>query len=200
MKEFKIFVAAALLFLLFDNAHSQDQPQHEQKTYVAENGKIYWNKYLPVYVKLATTSNGGEEHVMKVEPSKEDVEPFYFDTEGPNWIRTRWAVNLETGRTIYPKREILWPVFADGVSPVTSIKYHYTGKHVVKGKVYYSGDLKISLSAKDAVSGIEGTYYSIGNGYKKYDGQITVDTEKDWNFRFYSVDMVGNAESAEQVG
>ena len=90
----------------------------------------------------------------------------------------------------------MWPVFADGVSPITKIEYHHTGKHVVNGKIYYSGDLKISLLAKDAVSGIEGTYYSTGNGYKRYDGEIAVDTQKDWNFRFYSVDMVGNAESA----
>ena len=80
---------------------------HEKKTIVGENGKIYWNRELPVYITLSSTADAGNGHLLKED--KKSSKPFYLDTEGTNWIRSRWAVD-EKGDIIYPKRDALWPV------------------------------------------------------------------------------------------
>lgn len=197
MKNLRItLITCICIFATYSFTFSQNKVVHEKKTFIADNGKIYWNKNLPVFINLSTSENG--DGITMKEESKEKMEPFYFDTEGINWIRTRWAVNLETGEAILPKREIMWPILADGKAPVTKIRYHYTGKHVINGKTYYSGDLKISFNSQDAVSGIDAIYYSLGNGFKKYDDEFTIENEDDWNLQFYAVDKVGNVESPEK--
>lgn len=186
------------IFLLFNLslAFSQNQPKHELKTLVGEDGKVYWNKKLPAYIHLSTSPGGGADYVMKAESAKE-TEPYYFDTEGTNWIRTRWATDKETGKAIMPQREEKWPVQVDGLSPNSKASFKYEGKYTVNGKTFVSGDLTITLSATDAVSGVDGIYYSTGADWKKYNAPFQPGTEKDWNLKFYAVDKVGNAESLD---
>ena len=170
-----------------------EPPAHDKKTFVGEDGNIYWNKSLPVYISLSSSPDDGQGHVMKRDP-EENVKPYYFDTEGTNWIRTRWAVDEQSGKPIYPKTEVLWPVKADGLAPVTKAEFTADGKYVAGEKTYFSGDLKVSLTAKDAVSGTEGIYYSTGSEYQLYEGPVSIDAEREWDLTFYAVDKVGNAE------
>ena len=184
----------ALSFTVLSQPPKAEQPVHEKKTIVGDDGNIYWNKSLPVYITLSSSPDSNEGHIMKATP-EEGVKPYYFDTEGINWIRTRWAVDEESGKTIYPLQEVLWPVNADGMSPVTTAEFIADGKYVVNGKTFFSGDLKVSLSAKDEVSGIENIYYSSGSEFQLYKDPISLDTEREWNLTFYAVDKVGNSES-----
>ncbi|MDH5599273.1 MAG: hypothetical protein OEY34_09115 [Cyclobacteriaceae bacterium] len=189
----KISLVISAIFLCYGGSFSQGQPDHEMKTVVGEDGKIYWNKNLPVYISLSSTPDANSGHILKESESKES-DPIYFDTEGTNWIRTRWAVDKETGKTIYPKEEVLWPVEADGLPPVTNAKFIASGKHVVKGTTYYSGDLKVQLFAADATSGVEKIYYSTGENFIVYNSEIPINVEKEWDLKFYALDKVGNAE------
>jgi hypothetical protein len=172
------------------NCMAQDLT-HEKKTIVGEDGKIYWNKELPVYITLSSSSDGNNAHLLKEE--KKSSEPFYLDTEGTNWIRSRWAVD-ESGNTIYPKRDALWPVEADGVAPTSSAKFISTGKKIVNGVTYYSSDLKVELSSTDKTSGVDKIYYSTSAGFLPYNSSVNINTEKSWELKYYAVDKVGNVE------
>lgn len=163
---------------------------HEKKTIVGEDGKIYWNKDLPVYITLSSTTNG-KGHLLKEE--KKSSKPFYLDTEGTNWIRSRWAVN-EKGEIIYPKRDALWPVEADGVAPTSFAKFIATGKKIINGVTYYSSDLKVELSSTDKTSGLDKIYYSTSGEFLIYNSAVTINTEKSWELKYYAVDKVGNVE------
>ena len=165
--------------------------KHDQKSYVKEDGNIYWNKSLPVYISLLSSPESKDGLVVNVNPG-EQAEPYYFDTEGINWIRTRWKVNPETGATIYPKEEVLWPVIADGQAPSVNASFTASGKYVIDGTTYYSGDLSIAISARDATSGVETIYYSLGEDYSEYSDAFNVNTEKEWTLSYYAVDRVGN--------
>lgn len=163
---------------------------HEKKTIVGEDGKIYWNRELPVYITLST-SEDGDGHLLKED--KNSKEPFYLDTEGTNWIRSRWAVD-ESGETIYPKRDAVWPVEADGLAPISTAKFISKGKKVVNGVTYYSSDLKVELTSSDQTSGLDKIYYAKDGNFLPYNSAVVIDAEKSWELKYYAVDRVGNVE------
>ena len=47
----------------------------------------------------------------------------YLDTEGINYIRSKWAVDPASGETITPKREVLMEMYADGLAPRTTLNF-----------------------------------------------------------------------------
>ncbi len=194
---YNLILIVGCLFSLITPSFSQTQPEHPAKTFVGEDGKIYWNKSLPFYISLSTSPDGKEGHVMKLE-GNDTVSPYYFDTEGTNWIRTRWAVDPETHKMIYPQTEVLWPVQADGVAPKTEIIFDSEGRFVIDSVAYFTVDLKISFSAKDATSGVDKIYYSTGEGFKEYTEPVFFDMEKNWDLSYYAVDKVGNVEKLQK--
>ncbi len=164
---------------------------HEKKTIVGDDGKIYWNKELPVYITLSSSSEDGSGHLLKED--KQDKEPFYLDTEGTNFIRSRWAVD-EAGKTIYPKRDAVWPVEADGLAPITKAHFISTGKKITNGITYYSSDLKVELTSLDQTSGVDKIYYATTVDFLPYNSAVVINTEKSWELKYYAVDKVGNVE------
>ncbi len=165
--------------------------KHVQKSFVSQTGDIYWNKSVPVYISLLTSPEQKDGIVVKVDPSIAPA-PYYFDTEGVNWIRTKWEVDPETKETILPKREVLWPVIADGLAPETSIKFESLGSFSSDGTDYFSGDVKITIKATDATSGVESIFYSLGSSFSPYNNPIAIESEDEWEIKFYAVDKVGN--------
>ncbi|MBI9065016.1 MAG: hypothetical protein JEZ14_23725 [Marinilabiliaceae bacterium] len=90
-------------------------------------------------------------------------------------------------------------MYADGIAPQTQTTYKNTTKYRKEGKVFYGSNLEVELSATDATSGIETTYYSInGAPYQPYTSNLSLNEEQDYQLSFYSVDHVGNSEETEQ--
>jgi hypothetical protein len=123
--------------------------------------------------------------------------PYYFDTEGANFIRTRWRTN--EGKPVVPQEEHLWPVMADGLAPITKIRFEADNKYVIKGKTYFDKSAKFYLTAKDAVSGVESSYVSVnGQPYQVYtEGSRLALPVGDNKLLVYSVDRVGNMEKID---
>ena len=190
-----LLLGAALI--IFFQSIAQQQPKHEKKVYQSEDGTVYWNKSMPFFVRLSTSENGNESFLLKRDSTEAVNGSMRFDTEGRNWIRTRWEVDLETGESKYPLKEVLWPIEVDGMAPVTIGSYNSEGRYVNGGAVYYGKDAKLTLTSEDEVSGVDKIYYSDGSAFKEYKEPIVLDSEKDWNIKFYAVDNVGNVESAE---
>lgn len=173
-----------LLFIVPICVYSQDQIEEKPGTYIGE-GKIWWNKSLGVYITL-TSANGDTVNLEK---------PFYLDTEGPNYLRTKWEMD-STGKYVHPFGEQTWEFFADGLPPKTTLKLIAEQSYIFRGKTYYSDDLKAKLTSTDEGSGIQKIYYSINGGdYQVYDSLISFDPGLDINLQFYAVDNVGNVES-----
>lgn len=185
MKKILLF----FLFILFSSSvFSQEKPEEEKKTYV-ENGKIYWNKSLPITISLSSPNN----------PSIKLDKPFYLDTEGVNYIRTKWEMD-STGKYITPLREQSWEIYADSEPPKTSIEFIASSSYIYNGKKYYSDDLKVQLKAKDELSGVAKIYYSInGSDFFLNKDFIKFEAGIDINIKFYAVDNVGNVEEISQL-
>ncbi len=194
MKKFTLFIFLILSIVSF----GQEIIEHEKTTYRGDDGKLFWNKALPVYINLSTEPDT-KGHELKSKQHAKYTNPFYFDTEGINYIRSNWAVDKETRKTISPKITLMFEVYADSKAPVTKVKFLGTGKYKHNDKYYYGKELKFSLSSTDALSGVRKTYYSLDNEpYKEYTGEVKVNTETEEHvLKYYSVDNVGNTENVK---
>jgi hypothetical protein len=193
----KSFLLIGSIILLHQSMlYAQEKPHHERKVYMAPDGRMYWNKALPVYIRLSPSKDeDAQNYLMKSESTPKYADPFYFDTEGINYIRSRWAVNPETKMPVYPQSEVLWEVYRDGIAPVTSIKYDKQKFIDLKGIIYGMPGLEVILSAKDALSGVENVMYSLNESpFQPYEKSIVLKEEKEHILIYYAVDHVGNVE------
>jgi hypothetical protein len=176
--------------------YAQEKPQHERKVYVAPDGKTYWNKNLPLYIRVSPSKDeDAANYLMKSESTPNYADPFFLDTEGINYLRSRWAVNPETKTSVYPQVEVLWEIYRDGTPPVTSLQCDEKKYTDSKGTIYGSTAMKVILSAKDAISGVENILYSLNKApFDFYKGPFVLTEEKEHEIQYYAVDNVGNAE------
>lgn len=175
---------------------AQEQFKHEKKMFKAADGKLYCNKKLPIYLWVSTSPDPSSEKIkLESEDSRAYVNPFYFDTEGFNSIRTPSKVDTVTKKVLVPLQDILWEVYADSYSPTTSIQYVNAALYRKEKNLYVADGLKVGFRAEDALSGIEKTFYSVdSSAFQEYKDSLSFPQEKEYVVKFYSVDNVGNAE------
>jgi hypothetical protein len=179
---------------------AQEPLPHQKKTYIAPDGKLYVQKDLPVYVWLSTSpAESATKYKLKSERTKEYSNPMYLDVEGFNSIRSPSAVDTTTHKTIIPLMDIVFEVYADSKSPVTTISYGDTKLFTRDKKLHIGGSTIITLKATDALSGVENIYFSVNESpYKPYTSEITVSEENEYRLRYYAVDNVGNVEAVHE--
>ncbi|MFT6802925.1 MAG: hypothetical protein ACJA2N_002116 [Salibacteraceae bacterium] len=186
----------ALVFTAFTaNAQEPAQPTHEKRVYV-NDGNTYVQKSLPLYF-MFSTSKGGTQFPLTSKKSANYADPMYLDTEGVNYMRSKWAVDPETRKTIIPNEEVLYELYADGLAPRTRLAF--SGAEVYRSdRTYYGPGLQLTLTSKDGVSGVENTFYSLGNGsWTAYSGDVSAASEGENAFYYYANDNVGNAEKTK---
>lgn len=191
-------IALCLVVLFFTHgsfAQEPSKPEHEKRVYLNE-GNTYVQKSLPLYLKFSTSPTG-KNYDLKSKATSEYADPMYLDTEGVNYIRTKWAVDKETKKTVSPQREILYEVYADGLAPRTTVKFSGAPKYV-GSKVFYGKGLKFDLSSTDGVSGVEKIHFGLNtSSYSDYSNTVDVASENEYNLFFYAHDNVGNAETTK---
>ena len=178
---------------------SQTQLNHEKKIWISPEGRIYINKELPVYIRLATSPDDEAESVLlKSEVTTQYSNPMYFDTEGYNTVRSPSCVDTVTKKTVYPQQDIIFEVYADSKSPNTKADFGGAYSFVKEGKTHCKGGLELKLKAKDEVSGVAAIYFSIdGQPFKEYTTPIAINEQKEYTIKYYAVDNVGNVEDVQ---
>ena len=171
------------------------KPSYENVVYL-NNGRTYVQKSLPLYLNFST-SPGGKQYELKSEATPQYTNPMYLDTEGVNYIRSKWAVDPSTGRTAVPQQEVLYELFADGLSPQTSLKLSGAPRYSRGGVTYYGVGLNAALTSRDAVSGVKKTQYALEGNYQDYSSDFAISTEGAKVLYYYAADNVGNAEATK---
>jgi hypothetical protein len=176
--------------------------EHKNQIYKSEDGKLYINKELPIYFRIATSADEGAETylLMPSADSKKYANPMYLDTEGYNTFRSPSKVDTITKKTIYPLQDIIYEIYSDSKAPVS--KFSFTNlKPYKKDSIYFlSETLEIKFNVNDATSGLNATYISInGLEYKKHISSVILNEEKLYKIKYYSVDNVGNAETPKLI-
>jgi len=196
----KQYVLSILVSGLFSGsilAQSPSVNSHEKKV-VIKDGKTYVQKSLPLYLSFSTSPNGGK-HELNSEITKEYANPMYLDTEGVNYIRSHWAVDQTTLKTVEPKVEIRYELYADGLAPQSSLSLSGAPSYYAKGVLFYGKGLSGSLSSRDGVSGVEAINYSLNSAvYAGYASSLNLSKEGANTLYYYAYDFVGNAENPKQ--
>ncbi len=196
MKKALLLSGLSLMYVMSMMAQSEpSKPTYEKQVYINGDGDIFVQKELPMYLKFSTTPDGKDYDLKSTNPKY--GEPMYLDTEGPNFIRSKWAVDPETGRAAQPQQEVLYEVNADGLAPVTSLRFDGAPRYASGGTVYYGKNLSFSLTSRDGVSGVKSTQYALGGGYNDYSSDVNVSKEGAQTLYYYAVDFVGNAENTK---
>lgn len=187
-----------LLLVFSVSMFAQTQLSHEKKVYVSPEGKIYFNKAMPVYFRVSTSPNeDAPSYLMKSEATPKFSNPMYLDSEGRNTLRSPSAVDTVTKKVIEPKQDVLFDIYADGVAPVTTLKISSDKKYVKNGKDFYGKNTRAAITASDNTSGVENTLISVNqSAYQTAPGEGTAFAEeKEFEIKYYSVDHVGNVEA-----
>ena len=197
MKKLSLLLTAVTAFFALNVSGQSEpsKPSYEKQVYLDSEGDIFVQKQMPMYLKFSTEPNGTNYDLKGKKP--EYSEPMYLDTEGPNYIRSKWAVDPKTGKTAQPQQEVLYEVNADGLAPVTSLKFENAPKYRSGGTTYFGKNLSFGLTARDAVSGVKVTQYALGGGYSDYSTNVSVNKEGAQTLYYYSADFVGNSENTK---
>ncbi len=194
-----VFIIFALIFSGV-NVYAQQKPVFKPTFYKdTVSGKLFWNKKLPAYLTISPTPDPNTGIQLESKKTKQYADPFYFDSEGLNYVRTRWAVNKQTMQTV-PNVEILWEVYADGRTPYTQIRLLDKNKYYTAGKLFCSKDLKIVLTSSDQMSGVKDIYYSLdGKDFSVYTDTLSPATQGEHIIKYFAVDRVNNAEKTHEI-
>ena len=195
MKYFFIYLPFAIIMI--STPPILGQKKHDLGHYTDEEGNLYWPKTKPIYIFIADNPEGENKTKLESKMTKKYVNPFYFDTEGINYIRTRHAVDPKTKQLLVPKVEIMFEIYADSRPPITTMTLKNTSTYFdpKTKKNYYGKNLQINLSAKDALSGVQNTYIKLGDkDFEIYTGTVNLNQGGSYEVQYYSVDNVGNVE------
>jgi len=202
MRSSKVLIVTLSLVFISSWIQSQEPLKHKKKMYRAEDGKLYANKDLPLYFRIATSDDADAETflLMPSEDSKKYANPMYLDTEGYNTFRSPSKVDTVTKQVVYPISDVIFEMYADSKAPVTKFDFQ-NKKYYKKDSIYYFGEkLVVKFTTYDATSGLEDTYISIdGQPYNKLASNIELNQEKLYSIKYYSVDNVGNVESPKEL-
>jgi len=180
------------------NGLAQEQLKHEIKYYVGEDGKLFWNKKLPAYIRIAPTPTDSG-LLMQSEVTKKYTNPYYFDTEGKNRIRSRWATDQQSKKTTQPQIEVIWEVYVDGIAPYSKLNYQKSSQYFNGKNLYLGSNLLLDIISQDNNSGVQQRYYSLNEeNYKPAEQAINVDKEGEQVLKYYAVDKVGNIEKVKE--
>ena len=179
----------------------QEPLKHEKRIYISPEGRMFIQKSLPIYLRMANSpAENAESYLLKSEVTKKFSNPMYLDTEGYNTFRSPWIVDTTTLKPVYPREDIIFEIYADSKAPVTSVDYGEVATCKTREKVFISTKGEITLKAADQMSGIENVYYSINGGnFQVYNSPIVIDQEKEYLLKYYAADNVGNAETVQAV-
>ena len=185
-------ILTALTILLIQSCFSQDIPT----SHTDSSGNLFWRKSTPVYLFVSDSPEGNAQRLNSKKTPKY-ADPFYLDTEGINYIRTRNAVDPESGKIIQ-NTEVMFEIYADGLAPTTTINYKDDGKYVDSNNVYYKSGLKITLSSKDGLSGVRKLKYSVNRkDFREYSEAIAFENEGKFELNTFAEDKVGNVEKTK---
>ena len=200
MKKNKVFWVI-LYFSFIYNCYAQNEPEKPvfEAIMFQEGSKIYVQRNLPIYLSISTTKDGKGINLETPE-NPQDANPMFLDTEGVNYLRSKWAIDKEKQTYHDPKREILFPIYADGKAPKTKIFFKGAPEYIDDQNTFFGKGLKFILSVEESVSGLSKSFFSDDGQYVEYsESKSTLNVEGARKLFFFSVDKVGNTELRDQL-
>ena len=185
----KLIWGILLSISVLTTAYAQQPKEHQKGSYVDETNRYYQQASLPLYIYVAHNPNEKPTQLgLKPDGNDQKVElkEIYLDGHGVHHLK-----HSDTDRASQ-----IFEVFADGLAPKSSIQFKNAPHYLNEGTHYYGKGLTVELTTKDEMSGIEQLYHATNQtDYEGYNNEKAFDKEGSFDYRFYAVDKVGNAEN-----
>ncbi len=190
MKTFTSTVICLISILSIGTAQVPIIPK--STSYVDSLNRYYMQAKLPIYISISNAPNSEKETLTPTDYSSKTNEktPIYMDGHGKHALRHMHGKDGE----VLDK----FVIYADGFAPKTIIKNNDVPRFKNVNSIYFGKDLKLSLKAKDEMSGLAMTYFSTNkNPYAPYKNDISAYAEGEYIIKYYSTDKVGNTEKVK---
>ncbi len=179
------FAFIILTYLLLTNFLSATGQEVEKKAfYIDSTGKLFVSPNVPVKLFIGTKPDGSDAVPLRKENAKTGI--LYWNGHGPQ---------LMTHLDLYKGRKIRFELFADGISPKTSIIPKNISVLELKEAIVIQGGSIIELAAIDENAGVEQIFFAINdNSFNEYNEPINLTDDGEYEIKVYSTDHLGNTE------
>ncbi|MBX2841380.1 MAG: hypothetical protein KTR26_06385, partial [Flammeovirgaceae bacterium] len=123
-------IAFGYMLTLNSPLMAQEPLEHSKTVVKTENGTIFWQGDLPVYFFISTSKDGSNPILLEKGNAEKYTNPYYFDTEGINFVRTRWAIDPATKKPVVPALEVEFEVERDMSAPKSTLSLKGAPKYV----------------------------------------------------------------------
>lgn len=181
---------------------AQQTLQHAKRIYRSDDNKLFVNKDLPLYIRVATSPDeDADSWLLESSETGQYANPMYLDTEGWNSFRSPSAVDTASKEVVYPLQDVVFDMYADGEPPQSSLIYGDSKVFRTDNLLFLGDDVDLKFETSDEMSGVEDVYYSVdGDDYKALkEYPLDITEEGTYQLMFYAVDNVGNMEDVETL-
>jgi outer membrane protein OmpA-like peptidoglycan-associated protein len=176
------------IIILVSPLLAQDSVQNQSYIYIDSTGQVYTKADAPAYLFIAPAN--APEKLTIVPSNDKEANPMSWDGHGSHHI-----VHRDNERNISTRFIIL----ADGIAPITKLSFESGLFFHIDNSFFADKNSLISFRAKDEMSGVKESYYSVNDApFTLYTQPISVNAEGEFKLRVYSVDNVGNKEEPKE--
>ena len=179
-------------FAVLDPASLAPPQEHPSRIFTDDQNQIFVPHGIPLYLRLSTDPDTGATSFLlhKTQSSDSSLE-LNLSRPGENILSyRRWDNNPPD----------LFSIFSDAETPVTTLLPESPVSHNLDDIYFFISPLELSLSTTDDLSGTAGIYVSLdGVPFEAYRTPLTLNEEKRYLLRYYSVDQVGNTEPLKEM-
>jgi hypothetical protein len=158
---------------------------HAKKSFVDSLGNYYQQASLPVYLLISHSPDGSPVPLKSVGSGA-----IFMEGHGVHAFRHENHATQKFDE---------YQIYADGIAPVSVASLSNATAFTKNGKSFFNAGLKIAVSSKDEMSGLENLYHSINGAPFEPHRSVTFDREGNHTYRYYAVDKTGNAESVKTI-
>ena len=133
MKKIKI-LWAAMCISFFYQGYTQNEPEKPvfEAVMFQDGSKIYVQRGLPIYLSVSTTKDGKGIN-LETPANPQDANPMFLDTEGVNYLRSKWAIDRRSRLTMIQKERYFF-LFMQTELPQTKI-FFKGSLNILKAKI-----------------------------------------------------------------
>ncbi len=182
-----MYVGVCIASLSTQEIFAQQRKTHEKGTFTDSSQRYYQQASLPAYIFIGTSPEGKTSLLNPIQNGT--VKPMMLDGHGKHYIR----------HEIPHKEYFKLGINADGKAPISTLKFFDAPSFQKNGKLYFGQNLKMSVIAKDEMSGLQTVYQSIDEAeFSEEVSKLKLDREKEYFVQYYAVDNVGNEENTQE--
>ncbi|MEX0686832.1 MAG: hypothetical protein WD267_10435 [Balneolales bacterium] len=156
------------------------------KRYLPEENVMLGAQSLPFYFQIASSPDDtATSYLLHMDVNSKDA-AMQFEDEGINYVSLKIGDNNKT-----------FAFKTDDQAPKTDLQLNDALSYLKQDQLIYANDVELTLSAEDAISGVNQILVSEdGGSYQEYSRPLQgFFSEKSYSIRYYATDKVGNEES-----